>query len=580
MPVPGSSTQRSQSHTDAVPGASTQHIPKSYVSDTWFNSKGIQITESDHESDSDFVVTKSEFELSSSSDDELNLAIDSGEEQVVVNLPGGNLPPLPNPLLMPIHPCMTQILRALRQTKYRVKWSKENVTTLFDNFLSSRDKIAQLKHLELNVFHDEIAKFFGKKIFKKSDLKTDKVDAMCRQFCTSVYNAGPNEENSQQLTRQSVASLFSIHKKFLCSDRYPKEILKAVVCQIHNDDHLKEWKDNCPVPLIIDIPEEKFEYEIYCYPNYNSETGELECRSLDPSHVLNNIRSQICRHGYVGVATKAFHAVSQKNNKIISKNTLVSNMDRQKVGISVDFFSEEVEKILTDLNYKSEAKFVKLTRKWYQACDERGIPSIQRLRDLKNMQDHLYSRFAYDKTFPPPTKYIDGMPVTTFEAILITISSRFTLYSIAQLGSFNHRAISTLGIESFFADLTRMEFSGLGTPKSCDIPKLISHLVELNRVKHDPHRGFEFNITKDTVYPYYLMEEDDGENRHPYFDNWFDHERLRKKRRKWSKIADPFKQDRGVSGVRPDLYRINESKILMERRAGCEIKFAETKDKI
>ena len=82
-------------------------------------------------------------------------------------------------------------------------------------------------------------------------------------------------------------------------------------------------------------------------PNYNSETGELECRSLDPSHVLNNIRSQICRHGYVGVATKAFHAVSQKNNKIISKNTLVSNMDRQKVGISVDFFSEEVEKILT-----------------------------------------------------------------------------------------------------------------------------------------------------------------------------------------------------------------------------------------
>ena len=125
-----------------------------------------------------------------------------------------------------------------------------------------------------------------------------------------------------------------------------------------------------------------------------------------------------------------------------------------------------------------------------------------------------------------------------------------------------------------------MEFSGLGTPKSCDIPKLISHLVELNRVKHDPHRGFEFNITKDTVYPYYLMEEDDGENRHPYFDNWFDHERLRKKRRKWSKIADPFKQDRGVSGVCPDLYRINESKILMERRAGCEIKFAETKDKI
>ena len=100
-----------------------------------------------------------------------------------------------------------------------------------------------------------------------------------------------------------MASLFSIYKKYLCSDNYPKELLKSVVCQILNNDHLKEWKDNCPVPLIIEIPEENFEYEIYCHPNFNSTTQELECRSLDPSHVLNNIHSQICRHGYVGVCT-------------------------------------------------------------------------------------------------------------------------------------------------------------------------------------------------------------------------------------------------------------------------------------
>ena len=57
---------------------------------------------------------------------------------------------------------------------------------------------------------------------------------------------------------------FFIHKKYLCSDNYLKELLKSVMCQIHNNDHLKEWKDNCPVPLIIEIPEENFEYEIYC----------------------------------------------------------------------------------------------------------------------------------------------------------------------------------------------------------------------------------------------------------------------------------------------------------------------------
>ena len=93
-----------------------------------------------------------------------------------------------------------------------------------------------------------------------------------------------------------------------------------------------------------------------------------------------------------------------------------------------------------------------------------------------------------------------------------------------------------------------MEFSGLGTPKSSDIPKLISHIVQLNQVKHDPDRGFEFMLTKDSVYPYYLM--DDSEDiSHPYFHNSFDHQRRRKRKEKWSHLGDPFKQDRGVCGV-------------------------------
>ena len=122
--------------------------------------------------------------------------------------------------------------------------------------------------------------------------------------------------------------------------------------------------------------------------------------------------------------------------------------------------------------------------------------------------------------------------------------------------------------------------SGLGTPKSYDIPKLISHLVKLNRVKHDPDRGFEFNITKDTVYPYYLMEDTDRDNRHPYLTTGLITSDFARSIGNGDKISDPFKQDRGVSGVRPDLYRINESKILMEHRAGCEIRFADTRDKI
>ena len=239
----------------------------------------------------------------------------------------------------------------------------------------------KLKHVEMNIIQDELLKFFGKKIFLKTELKADKVNALSRQFCPTIYLNDSSDTNVQRSASnvKTMASLFSTYKKYLSSDKYPKELLKAVVCQIHNDDHLKTWKDNCPVPIVFKIPEENFQYKIYCYPNFNNNTQELECRSLDPSHILNNIRSQICRHGHTGVTTRAFHEVSNRNNKIISKNTLESNMDRQKVGISVDFFSEEVERILRELNFDSEANFVQTTRKWYQACDERGIPSIQQL---------------------------------------------------------------------------------------------------------------------------------------------------------------------------------------------------------
>ena len=380
-PVASTSTSDGQSSTTGGNSKTTasDNMPLSnYTSDVWFSAANLSIPDSDHESDSDFTLNESEID-EDSSDDDINAVLDSDEEEYEVNVPGGNLRDIPNPLMLPMHPCMDAILRALRRSKYKIKWNNENTTSLFDNYLCSREKLMKLKHVEMNIIQDELLKFFGKKIFLKTELKADKVNALSRQFCPMIYLNDSSDTSIQRSASnvKTMASLFSTYKKYLSSDKYPKELLKAVVCQIHNDDHLKTWKDNCPVPLVFKIPEENFQYEIYCYPNFNNNTQELECRSLDPSHILNNIRSQICRHGYTGVTTRAFHEVSNRNNKIISKNTLESNMDRQKVGISVDFFSEEVERILRELNFDSEANFVQTTRKWYQACDECGIPSIQ-----------------------------------------------------------------------------------------------------------------------------------------------------------------------------------------------------------
>ena len=57
----------------------------------------------------------------------------------------------------------------------------------------------------------------------------------------------------------------------------------------------------------------------------------------------------------------------------------------------------------------------------------------------------------------------------------------------------------------FFSDLNRFVFSGLGTPKSVDIPKLITHIVHVNTTKHDPKCGFEFTTSMRDNYPCYLL---------------------------------------------------------------------------
>ena len=110
--------------------------------------------------------------------------------------------------------------------------------------------------------------------------------------------------------------------------------------------------------------------------------------------------------------------------------------------------------------------------------------------------------------YPPATTHIAGIPVKTYEAILHCISTRFTLFNLSSSKTYNSRSISTLAVESFFSDLSKFEFGGLGAPKAVDIPKLISHVVYLNTTKHDPKRGFEFTTsTRDSyckVYPYHL----------------------------------------------------------------------------
>lgn len=77
-------------------------------------------------------------------------------------------------------------------------------------------------------------------------------------------------------------------------------------------------------------------------------------------------------------------------------------------------------------NHPESAKFVKMTREWFHACDERGLNLKDRLQYLVNMHDHLMT--LYDPSvYPPPSTHVYRLPLPTFEMLLQTITCRIQL---------------------------------------------------------------------------------------------------------------------------------------------------------
>ena len=151
----------------------------------------------------------------------------------------------------------------------------------------------------------------------------------------------------------------------------------------------------------------------------------------------------------------------------------------------------------------------------------------------------MHSKVDWE-SFPPPGRYVQGMPIQTYESIMQGISTRMQFFALSPT-PVNQRSISTLSIESFFSELTNMELSGLGCPKAVDIPRLISHVTELNNIRHELDRGFSFHTTNRAAYPYHTLERPLDPNI-----NVFDIPRHRKKCKEQSLLALPKVITRGT----------------------------------
>ena len=106
---------------------------------------------------------------------------------------------------------------------------------------------------------------------------------------------------------------------------------------------------------------------------------------MDPTHILTNLRSQICRHGLDQVKTDAFHRVTNSDHNLLPVSIVIDQLDKQSADLAKCFIYSDVEKILIQSGDTNEAEFVHLIREWYEACDARGIHIYDRFKKIQNL---------------------------------------------------------------------------------------------------------------------------------------------------------------------------------------------------
>lgn len=471
---------------------------------------------------------------------------------------------------------LSEILLKLRQLKKPERWQGVNLLDFYVSKLASAESIAK------SFYKDEmdvIAQVLAKKtktelIFKKNTDKATKVNLLSKYF---------GDKSKWTTCRKKKKTNVMYTLKFLAMEQikmptYPKSLLAVPAAKIRHEMEFHLWKLSHGTPLYAQIPNVAH-FEYFCYPEKSAcRNDDIECRTFDATHILTNFRSHICRNGFQHVRAQAFKEVCERNNDILSRPVVFDCIDKQNCEIAMQVFSEEVEEDVLKHGDRKTAEFIGLIRNWFLACDERGIKMEDRLSSLVNM--HNYMMKLYDpEEYPPPMTHVYSIPVQTFEAMMQSISTRIRLYSYARKHAFNHRSVSSLGVESFFSDLTVVEITGSGCPKAYQIPKLISIITEYNTAKHNPAKIFNMDPRRGVKYPARLLDrtsgssasDDDSDQNAQFRSHSFDRiPRFIKKRSKFRvSVSGPTQSSRGEQPIRVvGKYKLNEAKLKSCSRMG------------
>ena len=238
--------------------------------------------------------------------------------------------------------CMKKIMLQLRKFNNKHRWHNESVDTLIQKYLSSHKNIEKLFMYKLDAICKVVKEDFGKLLFKPGDKKTTRVNKIHQQLkqMPQLLQYSTRDEEFTEIFQPK--SLKQTYMDFILKSNYPKEYLAAPVAEITHFESVKEWESKSGIQINLDIPGIEHGHIIFNYPEYSMKRKQLEMRTFDYTHILNNLHYHICSKGLEGIKTSAFIAVSNVNHDVLPHAIVKDKMDRQNCTISQRFFSSDV----------------------------------------------------------------------------------------------------------------------------------------------------------------------------------------------------------------------------------------------
>jgi hypothetical protein len=480
------------------------------------------------------------------------------------------------------------IVEELKKGHRQKLWLKRNLSVdlLQTDILPSATAINSLfTKAEMEMCSSVVESVTGITILQKEDkkLKYLEVNKICEMFGNKTYIDAP---------KRNPLTLFTRTKRYILDKNYPKAVLAAANSKIEYICNIDAWESSSTINLQQRLPESCEVHNMFSFPQYSVTRQQIEPCTLDPTHMLTNLRVQcstrnLFRGKHCYCRGSDFLDVSKADNTILHRPFVSEMIDKQSQSIAMQVFSESVQKKMEDQGHETTALTVERIRNWYAACDERGLAPATRIKYLHAMHSFLLKNVDFAE-FPPFTTHVHGLPTTTWQGLLQCCDLRIYLYNLASSGTYNQRSVSTLFVEGFFSRLTDIDRSGTGCPKASQIPWLISRMLRLDWHKNDPDRSYFMQLSRNNVYPFYAPDIDvgnyemqtydtfeDKESEHHVKPHHFDHPRQETRRKSrhiykenYSRVKPFHMSARGEQTIRQDHYKRNDSKVLPLHRHG------------